>query len=191
MSPTEVVAVVFSFVCVFLTVRKRTAAWPVGLVGVSAYFVVFYQARLYADMALQVGFFVQGVYGWYAWAAEGTQEEDPTDIRVLSWRDRAALVALLALSTLAIGAGLARWTDAALPFLDSLLASMSLLANLLLARKVLENWVLWIIADVLYVGMFASRGLWLSSGLYVAFLVLATLGLIRWQSRRAGIAALS
>lgn len=191
MSLVELAAVLFSLLSVVLTIRKRVSAWPVGLLGVAAYFVVFQGARLYADMALQVVFFAQGVYGWYAWAATGTTEEDPTDIRVLSPGERGTVMLAVLAATLLIGTGLARFTDASLPYLDSLLAAMSLTANLLLARKVLENWALWIAADVLYVGLFAGKGLWLSSGLYAGFLVLATLGLLRWQSRRAGIAALS
>jgi nicotinamide mononucleotide transporter len=189
MTPLEGAAVAFSLACVVLTIRKQVASWPVGLVAVSAYFVVFHQARLYADMALQVVFFAQGVYGWHLWSASSTEERDPSDIRVLRPAERAAVLAAVAAVSLLLGLGLSRWTDASLPYLDSLLAAMSLTANLLLARKVLENWMLWITADALYVGLFIAKGLYLSSTLYAVFLVLAGLGLLRWQSLRSSVAA--
>src|SRR5688572_14838136 len=143
----EVVAVVFSFAAVWLTIRKHVACWPVGLVGVTAYFLLFHRLRLYADMALQVVFFAQGLYGWWFWRRGGTDRREPP-VTVLGLPRLAVLTAALLVATVGIGTLLAR-TDASAPYLDSFLALTSLTANALLARKVLESWWLWIIAGAI------------------------------------------
>jgi nicotinamide mononucleotide transporter len=175
----EMVAVVFSFAAVWLTIRKHVACWPVGLVGVTAYFLLFHRLRLYADMALQVVFFAQGLYGWWFWRRGGTDRREPP-VTLLGLPRLAVLAASVLLATLGIGALLAR-TDASAPYLDSFLALTSLAANALLARKVLESWWLWITADVLYIGLFLTRGVPLSAALYLVFLLMAIQGAVRWQ----------
>lgn len=178
-SGVEVVAVVFSLVAVILTIRKNVWCWPAGLVGVTAYLLIFRDLRLYADMGLQVVFFVQGIYGWYYWLRGGV-DHTQAPVRRLGRRALLGTLGVVAVATVLLGAGLARWTDPSLPYLDSLLAVTSLTANMLLARKVLESWFLWIGADVLYVGMFIFKGVYLTAGLYAVFLCLATAGLVRW-----------
>lgn len=183
MSPLEVVAVVFSLACVIGSARRQVWAWPAGLVGVVAYARVFFDARLYADMGLQAVFFVQGCYGWLEWRrVKGNARLVP--ITVLATPARALWAVAIPFTALVLGAALARYTDASSPYLDSLVSVMSLAANALLARRVIDNWALWVAADVLYIGLFASKGLYLSAALYVAFLGLALAG---WQAwRREG-----
>src|SRR5688572_19342661 len=175
----EVVAVGFSFAAVWLTIRKHVACWPVGLVGVSAYFLLFHRLHLYADMTLQVVFFAQGLYGWWFWRRGGTVRREPP-VTVFGLPRLAVLAAAVLLATLGIGTLLAR-TNASAPYLDSFLALTSLTANALLARKILESWWLWIVADVLYIGLFLAKDVPLSAGLYVVFLLMAIQGAVRWQ----------
>lgn len=184
-SAVEAVAVGASLLAVVLTVRKSVWCWPVGLVGVAAYFVLFARIRLYADMGLQVVFLAQGVYGWRYWLRGGAGAT-PAPVRRLGASGLVPVALAVGAAALLLGGALARWTDASLPYLDSLLATTSLAANGLLARKVLESWWLWIVADVLYVGMFAAKGVFLTAGLYAVFLGLATAGLLRWLEEEAG-----
>jgi nicotinamide mononucleotide transporter len=178
MSPIEVVAVLATLASVWLSVRRNILTWPTGIVGVSAYFVVFLRERLYADMALQVLFFVQCSYGWWAWH-RGEQLAEPP-IRTLSARGRVAVAAGVAAVALIVGTLLDRNTNAAVPYWDATASILSITANQLLARRLLENWVLWIVADAVYVGIFAWKGLYLSAALYALFLGMVVVGLRRW-----------
>ena len=180
MKALELIAVAFSLACVIFAARRHIATWPAGIVAVIAYFVVFVSARLYADAALQVIFLGQGLYGWVQWTRGTRGRDEPSPIRVLSPRQRGVLGIVVATAAVSIGAGLARHTDASSPFIDSTVSVLSLAANWLLARRVLENWVLWLTADVLYVGLFLSKGLIASAILYVVFLALAVAGWRSW-----------
>jgi len=183
MSPIEVLAVLASLCSVWLSVRRHILTWPTGILGVSAYFVVFLRERLYADMGLQVLFFVQCSYGWWAWRRSEQRAEPP--IRLLPARLRVALVAGVVAAAWGAGTLLARYTDAAAPYWDASASVLSITANQLLARRLLENWVLWIVADVLYVGIFTWKGLYLSAGLYAIFLAMVVAGLRRWAREYA------
>lgn len=185
MDPVELIAVVMTLVGIVLMIKQKISAWPVAIVGVLAYFVVFARARLYADAALQPIYVVQNLYGWWYWAHGGERGQGQAPIVVLSWRSRLAWLAGTAITSLIVGAGLARWTNAVAPYADAALSTTSLAANWLLAKKVLENWWLWIAVNVGYVILFWKKHLLLSAGLYVVLLALATAGLIEWQRSRA------
>lgn len=181
MSAIEVIAVSMTLLGIALTIRQQVSCWPVGIVGILAYLVVFIRARLYADSALQLVFIAQSIYGWWYWTRGGRQEGSDTPISMLRWPARATVLAATATAALVVGAALSRWTDAAAPYADATLSAGSLTANWLLARKVLENWLLWIGVNVGYVVLFWRKGLVLSSGLYVVLLGLAIAGLVEWR----------
>jgi nicotinamide mononucleotide transporter len=183
--PIEIIAVVMTLVGIALTIKERISCWPVAIVGILAYLVVFIRARLYADAALQPIYVVQNLYGWWYWARGGERGQGQAPIVVLDWQSRFAWIAGTAVTSLIVGAGLARWTNAAAPYADAALSTTSLVANWLLARKVLENWWLWIAVNVGYVILFWKKHLLLSAGLYALLLALAAAGLIEWQRSRA------
>lgn len=176
----EALAVLFGIVSVYLSVRQNIWSWPTAIVNVGLYVLVFREARLYADMGLQVVYAVLSVYGWYEWLHGG---EHRSRLRVS--RATARLLAVLAttgaIATSGLGRLLATQTNAALPFLDAGLTSTSLVAQFLMTRKVLENWLIWIAADVVYVGMFLFKHLYLTAVLYAVFLVLAVMGWREWK----------
>ena len=180
-SPLEALAVMASLLSVWLTIHRRISCWPVGLVGVAAYFGLFVRERLYADAALQIIDFAQGVYGWHAWHCDERQSAPP--IRALSMRWRLTLAVVLGVVALGTGSLLARHTDAAAPHWDAAASTTSLAANQLLTRRYIENWVLWIAVDVCTWGSF-WKGLYMSASLYALFLVMAAAGLRRWVHER-------
>ena len=184
MDPIEAVAVVMTLVGIVLTIKEKIACWPVAIVGILAYVVVFIRARLYADTALQPIYVVQNIYGWWYWAHGGARGQGDAPIVVLGARSRAAWLAGTAIVSVVVGAALARWTNAAAPYADATLSTTSLVANWLLERKILENWWLWIAVNVGYVILFWRKHLLLSAGLYAVLLVLAIAGLIEWQRSR-------
>jgi nicotinamide mononucleotide transporter len=186
--PIEVVAVIVTFLSVYLAVRENVVSWPTAVVSAGLYFVVFFRAKLYADMGLQVFYLAVSFYGWWAWL-HGGRERSALVVTRTPPRWLAGLAVGGLAFALALGAVLRRTTDAALPFLDSTLSSYSIVAQLMMTRKWLENWALWIALDVVYVGMFVFKRLYLTAGLYAVFLVLAVLGLREWRRSLAAAGA--
>lgn len=178
-SALEVIAAAFGVISVYLSTRQNIWSWPTAIVNVALYTVVFYQGRLYGQMGLQPIYLALSVYGWYQWLHGGEQH---TELRVSRARPRllGALAALNLVLWVALAAVL-RQTDAALPWLDALLTTTSLVAQWMMTRKILENWLIWIAVDVVYVPTFVSQGLYATAVLYAAFLVLAVMGYVEWR----------
>jgi nicotinamide mononucleotide transporter len=176
----EVLAAITGIISVYLSTRENIWSWPTALVNVALYFVVFLEAKLYADMGLQVVYFALSLYGWYEWLYGG---ENRTELHVS--RTSQALGVRLAVIGIAcaalLGTLLARFTDAALPYIDSATTSTSLVAQWMMTRKILENWAVWVAVDVVYIAMFIFKRLYLTAGLYAVFLVLAVIGYVQWK----------
>lgn len=185
LDPLEVAGVLTGVVAVWLTTRENPLCWPIGLVNVLLFSVVFFRARLYADAGLQLVYAVLCVYGWRAWLHGGSGGG-----RLVVSRARTTVLVAFAVAgvcaTLLLGWGLRRGTDASLPFWDAGTTSFSLVAQALQTRKWIENWVVWIAVDVVYVGIYVVKGLHLTAGLYAAFLALAGIGLVKWRRSLAG-----
>lgn len=186
MTVVELVAVAATLVAVYLTARQVIWCWPLAIVSVVLYAVVFFQARLYADMGLQGIYLVLSIYGWWAWLHGGV---DHGELRVtgLPAGLGVALLAIGAVGGAGLGLALDRWTDAALPLMDSTLSAFSVVAQWMQTRKLLQAWLVWIAVDVLYVGMFVFKGLYLTAGLYAVFLYLAALGYRSWERSMEGV----
>ena len=180
MSWLETVAVAFGIISVYLSVRENIWSWPTAIVNVLLYFLVFRDAKLYADMGLQLVYFVLSVYGWYEWLYGG---KNRTQLKVsrLANRTGVILIAIVVVGVASLGTLLSKSTDAALPWLDSLTTSTSLAAQWMMTRKILENWAVWMAVDVVYVGMFIFKGLFATAGLYAVFFVLAAIGHAQWK----------
>jgi nicotinamide mononucleotide transporter len=189
-TPLEAAAAAFGVISVYLGTRQNILSWPTALVNVALYAFVFFGARLYADMGLQVIYFVLSAYGWYEWKYGGA---DRTVLRVSRATPRTwvVLTVVNVAAWIALGSLLSQSTDAALPWLDSLLSTTSLCAQWLMTRKVLEHWAIWIAVDIVYVPTFISRGLYATAGLYAIFLVLAVMGWREWKRSHASAVALT
>ena len=176
----EVLAVITGIISVYLSTRENIWSWPTALVNVALYFVVFYEEKLYADMGLQVVYFALSLYGWYEWLYGG---ENRTELHVSRTpRALGVRLAIIGIACVAVlGTLLARFTDAALPYIDSATASTSLVAQWMMTRKILENWAVWVAVDVVYIAMFIFKRLYLTAGLYAVFLVLAVMGYVQWK----------
>ena len=175
----EIVAVVLGIACVWLTVRQHIGCWPTGLAMVSLYIVIFYRAKLYSDMLLQIVYVFLQIYGWYAWCCNGPQQT-PLQVSYLRRRTAILWVSIAAVASVLLGAAMSQ-TDASFPYVDAFTTVTSLIAQWLMARKVLESWLFWIVVDVISIGLYAAKGLYLTTGLYTIFLTLATLGYFAWR----------
>jgi nicotinamide mononucleotide transporter len=178
-SPLEGVAAAFGVVAVYLSTRQNIWSWPTAIVNVAMYAIVFYDGRLYGQMGLQTVYLALSVYGWYQWL-HGSAEKSELRVSRASPRLLVTLAILNLLAWVTLAAILRR-TDAALPWLDALLTTTSLVAQWMMTRKILENWLLWIVVDIVYVPMFMSQHLYATALLYAAFLVLAVMGFVEWR----------
>jgi nicotinamide mononucleotide transporter len=180
MSPLEIVAVFFNIAGVWLTAQRVRWCWPVSVVAVLLYAWIFFDVKLYSDMLLQLVFAVLQGYGWWRWS---TGRIDAGKVRVERLPPQEAWRHLLAglVGAVALGAVMHHFTDAALPWLDSLLTAFSLVASLWAARKYVVSWWLWIVLDAAYVGLFLYKDLHLTAALYAGFVLLAAYGLCAWQ----------
>ena len=181
----EPVAVVLTLLAVTLTVRQIIWCWPLGMISVALYAVVFYDVRLYADMGLQGLYFGLAAYGWWAWL-HGGEGHGELEVSLTSGRTRLWLFLVATLGGILLGQTLAHFSNASLPFVDSLLTSFSIAAQWMQTRKLLESWLLWLAVDVCYVGMFLYKDLYLTAALYTVFLVLAAMGFAQWRRSMRG-----
>ena len=178
----EIIAVVLSMAGVLLAIKPYTANWPVSMLGTFLYAWIFYDCRLYSDMVLQFVFIGVQAYGWRQWTNIDVHDSPITTLKF----PRLLMEISLFL------AGWYVWTilvlswapGAAKPWLDSFTASLSVWAITLQARRKWENWVLWLIADIIYIPLYISVGKPLTAGLYAVFLVLAAIGLRSWYRQR-------
>ena len=187
MSVIEWAAALFGLLSVYYTIREHVWCWPTGLVQVVLYVAVFYQARLYADTFLQVVYIGLQFYGWHEWLHGGPRQSELPISRTTP-RLSLLLLALSAAGTAGMGYAFQRYTGAALPYWDSAITALSLAAQWMLARKLLENWLFWIAVDVLAVGVYAYKRLYPTTGLYAVFLVMAVIGYRQWRKLHAGSA---
>jgi len=178
-SPLELLASALGAIAVVLTIRQNPWCWPIGLVMVLLYAWIFFEVKLYANVALQFVFAGSQLYGWWLWTRGGEQPGQP--LGSLSWSQRLTGLLLAALAGLLLGYALQHGSDAAAPWQDAGLTAFSLLAQLWMALKRVECWPLWIVVDVLYVALFISSAMYLTAGLYGLFTLLAVHGWLSWH----------
>jgi nicotinamide mononucleotide transporter len=187
LTPLEIIAAIVTLANVWLAVKENIWTWPAGIVSVTLYGFVNYQARLYSNAGLQLVYLVLSIHGWYEWLYGG---EKKSQLRVRRASPRAWLGCTIA--AIAGTVILLRVLPAmsAHPFWDASTTAVSLVAQWMLNEKLLENWLLWLIVDLVYVPLYFSQHLQVTAILYAIFCVLAVRGLIDWRrSMRAAEAA--
>lgn len=175
--------------CVWLVARQHLANWPVGIANNLFFVLLFVPAGLYADAGLQVVFIALAVYGWWIWTHGGGPDPRSLPVRRSSRTEWGVLLAAGAVGTAGLTLLLGRFTNSTVPFWDALTTALSLAATYGQCRKLLESWWLWIAADLVYIPLYAYKGLYLTSLLYVGFLALCVVGLRGWSRDLAGAKA--
>lgn len=169
---------------VYLTIKRSPFCWPISALNVMLYAVIFYDAKLYADMGLQGVFLVFSVYGWYAWT-KGSEnylpDSSPLQVKQSTIKELSFGILITIPIAVILGYMLKNQTNADFPYIDSMLASLSIFAQILQTRKRLENWYLWILVDTVYILIYLSKDLYLSAILYTVFLGLAIQGANEWR----------
>ncbi len=185
MRALELAGVATGVLAVAFTVRRSLWCWPVGIVNVGLFAIVFWRVGLLADAGLQLVYLALCVYGWWQWShggpAGGELPVGRAPRKILG-----GLLGAAALFALALGALLSRVPSASWPWLDATLAAGSLAAQALQTRKWIENWAVWIAVDLAYVGLYLAKNLFATAALYAMFTVLAVAGLLAWRRALAG-----
>lgn len=180
---TEIAAFATGAVCVYLVVRQHIANFAVGIANNVLFIWLFVGAGLYADAGLQVVYIGLAGLGWWWWLhggerRTGVEVSDPSPAALV------ACVAAVAVITGVLQWVLLTWTDSTVAGWDALTTALSLVAQFMLSRKWIANWWFWIAADLVYIPLYAHKGLWLTAVLYTLFLGLCVAGLVQWRRDR-------
>jgi nicotinamide mononucleotide transporter len=181
----EIVAVLLALAMVFCNIREIHWGWPLAAASSLLYFVLFRESRLYGDASLQVFFALLALWGWFQWLRGHRADGSTLHVAQLRRRGVALAVAASAILWPVTGWFLKTYTDTDVPWWDAFPTALSVVGQFLLGRKFIENWAVWIVVNVVSVGLFAYKGLWLTVGLYGVFIVLSFIGWQEWKRRLA------
>jgi nicotinamide mononucleotide transporter len=180
---TEVTGTVLGLVYIVFSIRQNILTWPIGLLSSVFYIIIFFSSQLYAAMGLQVYYAFISIYGWYYW--KKSQKEEVTNQIAFVKQTRKSLwirilVAEIALFILLYFL-LKHLTDSDVPVLDALTTSTSIIATWMLARKLLENWIVWIFTDFICIFLYFQKGLWPTTILFAVYTIMAFVGYFEWR----------
>ena len=179
----EIIGVILSLIYIYLSIEQKVSLWVFGFLSSALYIVVFFQTKFYADMSLQFYYLVISVYGWFSWK-KGSQDSGQ-ELPATKTSNR--LILQLCLSSVVIYfiyyLILAKFTDSTIPKADSLVGMLSVVGTWMLARKLIENWLVWIVADGIATGLFIYKGLYPTSILFFIYTVMAVVGYLQWKKQ--------
>ncbi|WP_370659910.1 nicotinamide riboside transporter PnuC [Gilvimarinus algae] len=180
MSPWELVAVTLAIAYLLLAVRQNSLCWYCAFASTAIYTALFWNVQLVMESALNVYYMAMAGYGWWQWRHGG---KDDSELPVRRWRfkQHALTLAGIAAVTAISGSLLSRYTEAAWPFVDSFTTWASVITTYMVARKILENWLYWMVINSTSIFLFIDRGLYLTALLLVSYLIISVFGLINWQ----------
>lgn len=176
----ELVAVIFAIFYLVLAVRENSLCWYAAFISTSIFLVIFWQVKLYMESGLQVYYLAMAIYGWYEWTRGGTKH---AGIAITTWSSRTHVVVLFAImaATLISGQLLQTYSDAGLPYLDSFTTWASVVTTYMVAKKVLENWLYWLVIDSVAIYLYLDRELYFTALLFVAYVFIAIFGFFMWR----------
>ena len=176
----EILGVIFSILYLFFSIRQNILLWPLGIASALLYMVVFYQSKFYADMGLNGYYVVISIYGWILWRRGSREGESGLPVSRLGMRNAVVLLVITLAAFGIIGMILDRYTDSPVPYWDAFTTAVSFTATWMLARKILENWILWIIVDAVSMGLYLYRGLYPTLLLFAVYTTMAVIGYLKW-----------
>ncbi|MFZ6814413.1 nicotinamide riboside transporter PnuC [Undibacterium sp. Rencai35W] len=177
----ELISFILAVLTVALNIRQIHWAWFFSIVSSALYGIVFFDAKLYGDMSLQLVFVLVSIWGWAQWLQKGDAGGSVLQVSRLTTAQRSVSVIGWLAGFVVLSVFLKSYTDTDVAYADGFLTAGSLLGQLLLSRKKWENWHVWIIVDVLYVGLYVYKGLMLTAILYAIFVLMAIIGLRAWS----------
>ena len=187
---SELLGVLFALIYLWFSIKQKIWLWPFGILTSAFYIFVFYHSRLYADMGLQVYYLVVSIYGWYNWLYGGkTGEKDSLLVSSLKANQKKILVLLSVTFVIYwilvwMLKHIPHWLDipsSQLIYWDAFTTAASIVATWMLARKILEQWLVWVVVDAISMGLYIYKGLYLTSGLFLVYTSLAVVGYLQWK----------
>jgi len=178
----EASAVALNTVYVILAVKEKILCWPFGILASLISIWLFIQIGLFAEAILFIYYVLMGLYGWWSWS-QGRTEGGELDIRTWKYSRHIAIILTGILFSFLLGATLSEWTTAKSPYFDSFTTIFSFIATWLTARKLLENWIYWIIIDLATIFLYASKDIFLYAALSLVYTFMAIYGLIEWRKK--------
>lgn len=178
----EIIAVVFGLFSVWYSKKVNILVYPTGIVSVVIYVYICFGAKLYADMGINFVYFVMSIYGWYVWSRKDSHKK----IRPISFctkKEHLINVIMLIVFFISLSYILTNHTDSNVPYWDSLTTSIFIVGMWLMAMKKVENWIFWIIGDIISIPLYFYKGLTLTSLQFTVFLVIAILGYLAWKNK--------
>jgi nicotinamide mononucleotide transporter len=177
----EIVGAILSLIYLYLSIKAKVSLWFFGIISSVFYIVVFFDSKLYADLSLNVYYVVVSIYGWINWHSR--ENSDTTSLHIAPFSRKLALK--LVIATLGIYIiyylVLSKLTDSTVPKIDALDGALSIVGTWMLARKLIENWIVWIIADALCVGLYFYKGLYPTAILFIIYTLMAAVGYWEWK----------
>ena len=175
----EWVAVTTGFICIYLAAKESIWNWPISIISVVSYGFLFFREAMYGDMTLQIYFLFTAFYGWYFWFTKKVTHHKPvTKLPTKNWL---LVIIFVLLLSIFLGWFMASYTNSTVPYADGFCTSVSFVAQFLLTRKILENWLLWVFVNICYVPLFIYKNLNLSALLYVVLVIIAFKGYLDWR----------
>ena len=174
----ESVAVLFSILYVILAAKENIWCWAAAIISVSLYVYIFYTVQLYPETGLQIFYFIMAIVGYYMWNKQDKE-------RIKEWSETKHLLIILfgAIFTFFMGFYFSTYTDSQMPIIDSFTTVFSIIATYMVIKKVLGNWLYWIVIDAVSVYIYFNRDLHLTSLLFVAYTIIAVFGYFAWLKR--------
>ncbi len=182
----EIFGTVTGLLYIYLSIKEKASLWIVGFLTSAAYVYVFYRSKFYADMGLQVYYLVISVYGLYYWLKGGKKDvsQGPADskvpIKTAGFQLWMILLAVFSVLFVVMGYVLDNYTDSPVPWWDAFTTAASIIATWMLARKLIEQWLIWIVVDIVSMGLYIVKGLYPTAFLFFVYTVLAIVGYFQW-----------
>lgn len=183
MTPTEIAGFVLGLVMVVCSIRELHWSWPLAIISSLLYFFVFKDSLLYGEASLQLVFAALALWGWWQWLRTGDDDQPTLVIQHLSRKGWGIVILTSVMLWPALALLLQTFTDSDVAWWDALPTALSLVGQALLGRKYIENWLLWLVVNIISVALFAYKGLWLTCLLYALFTLMSVWGWRAWQMR--------
>jgi len=178
----ELLGALFGLLYIILSIKQNIWCWPIGLITSALYIYVFFVTKFYADMGLQVYYLVVSIYGWYFWMFGGkSTKKDDLKISNIGFRRFLYITVATAVLFGIIAFILINFTDSEIPYWDAFTTAGSFVATWMLARKIIEHWLIWIIVDSVSLGLYIYKGLYATVILFAVYTLLAVIGYIEWK----------
>lgn len=177
----EVIGTLLSFAYLWLSVKQKIGLWIFGFLGAVVYTIVFFQSKLYAAMSLQLYYLWVSVYGWYSWKKSKASTGEELPVRLTRFNEWPILLGITLIIMLIYYALLSMGTDSPIPGADSFITAFSIIATWMLARKQIEHWLIWIVVDLVAVGIYFMQGLYSTSILFLVYGIMAVIGWFQWR----------